>query len=186
VLIKAWQANGGSVMGLSALEAFSQAVDDAASLAALFPIWQDLESHHAAARWRGYLADTNGERMANWVTSSPAWPTLAARLAELETDGHNPEHLLATAIAQRDFTAVADAAATLHYRLEQVGAADAEEQAGGMWRPFSARDITATRFAPALRQLGADGPAHRRTRGSHRNRDARNGRGRSTPRATTP
>ena len=43
---------------LSALEAFSQAVDDAASLATLFPIWQDLESHHSAARWRGYLADT--------------------------------------------------------------------------------------------------------------------------------
>ena len=158
---------------LSALEAFSQAVDDAASLATLFPIWQDLESHHAAARWRGYLADTKGERMANWVTSSPAWPTLAARLAELETEGHNPEQLLAAAIAQRDFTGVVDAAATIHSRLEHVGAAGAEGPAGGMWMPFSARDITATRFAPALRQVGgADGPAHRRTRGADRNRDA--------------
>ena len=69
--------------------------------------------------------------MANWVTSSPAWPTLAARLAELETEGHNPEQLLAAAIAQRDFTGVVDAAATLHYRLEHVGAAGAEGPGGG-------------------------------------------------------
>ena len=139
---------------LSALEALSQAVDDAASLATLFPVWQDLESHHSSARWRGYLADTNGERMANWVTSSPAWPTLAARLAELETEGHNPEQVLAAAVAQRDLTGVVDAAATLHYRLEHVGASGAErDQAGGMWTPFLARDITATRFGPALRQV---------------------------------
>jgi hypothetical protein len=144
----------GNPEDLSALEALSQAIDDAASLATLFPIWQDLESHHAAARWGGYLADTNGARMANWVTSSPAWPTLAARLAALESQGHNPEQLLAAAIAQRDLRGVVDAAATLHYRLEEVAAAGADDgPAVRMWVPFSARELTASRFAPALRQV---------------------------------
>jgi hypothetical protein len=90
--------------------------------------------------------------MALAVTGSAAWPTLAARLATIETAGRDPDTALEAAIASRGLGDTGDVAAVLHYRLELE--ANTAKRAGSLHAPFSLRGIGESPYTAALRRVG--------------------------------
>src|SRR5439155_11766092 len=79
---------------LSALESRDAAMEQAKSLRTLFPIWQDLDSEHTKTTWRDRLTASVDAGFATRLTTSPAWPSLAARLHTIEAAGGDPEAAL--------------------------------------------------------------------------------------------
>jgi hypothetical protein len=145
-----------SAEGVSALEARDLEVEKSKSLRTLFPIWQDLEGEHVKARWLASLTQERGISFASRLTGSPAWPTLAARLADIEASGGDPQTALTAAVDVRGLDDAVDLAAVLHHRLESYRlerhSASAEPD-GGLRAPFSSRDLGDTTYAPAMRQV---------------------------------
>ena len=140
-----------SAEGFSALEARDLEVEKSKSLRTLFPIWQDLEGEHVKARWLASLSQERGISFAFRLTGSPAWPTLAASLADIEASGADPQMALRAAVDVRDLDDAVDLAAVLHHRLQSHTAS--AEQDGGLRAPFSTRDLGDTAYAPAMRQV---------------------------------
>ncbi|MGH9062327.1 MAG: MobF family relaxase, partial [Acidimicrobiales bacterium] len=89
----------------------------AASLARLFPIWQDLIAGRDRHRTETALAGALGPEVAAETLRSQAWPTLAARLRRLNAAGIDTSAVLAGAAAGRDLDDADDVAAVLHWRL---------------------------------------------------------------------
>jgi hypothetical protein len=135
---------------LSAVEARDLAVEHSKSVATLLPMWADLDSEHAKARWHDTLTSSRGEQFATRVVASKAWPALAARLDTIHAAGADPESALQAAIDARSLTGVADLAAVLHHRLDP-NAYTAQEQA--IHAPFGMRALADSPYAPAMRQL---------------------------------
>lgn len=136
---------------LSAVEAREAAVEKSKSLRTLFPIWQDLEAQHQRARWQASLSGERGPRFASRLTGSPAWPTLAARLADIEAAGGDPEMALRNAIGARGFGDAVDLAAVLHHRLDSHHLM--ADRLGGLRASFATRNLADTIYAPAMRQV---------------------------------
>ncbi|MGH9122801.1 MAG: ATP-dependent DNA helicase [Acidimicrobiales bacterium] len=137
---------------LSAVEARDLAVERSQSLATLLPIWADLASEHAKARWYETLTRSRGDQFAARVTASKAWPALATRLDSIQAAGVDAETAFQTAIDARSLTGVTDVAAVLHHRLEHDGDTAAEHS---LHAPFDAHTLTDSPYAPAIRQLAA-------------------------------
>ncbi len=140
-----------SAEGVSALEARDLEVEKSKSLRTLFPIWQDLEGEHAKARWLASLTQERGISFASRLTGSPAWPTLANRLADIEAAGGDPHIALTAAVEVRDLDDAVDPAAVLHQRLQSHSAS--ADRDGGLRAPFSTRNLVDTVYAPPMRQL---------------------------------
>ena len=68
-----------------------------------------------------HALDQAAENMVAGLTDSPAWPTLRAHLMLLAANGADPLEELHTAVASRDLTTAADAAAVLGWRLDDTG-----------------------------------------------------------------
>ena len=92
----------------------------AVSLAALYPIWQDLLAAHGARHAESVLAGIGGPDLATATVGSPAWPALAARLRRLEAAGIDPAAALAGAAARESLDDAEDLAAVLHWRLRHA------------------------------------------------------------------
>jgi hypothetical protein len=137
--------------GVSAVEARDLAVEKSKSLTTLFPIWQDLEGEHLRARWLASLTQERGISLASRLTGSPAWPTVASRLAEIEASGDDPHIALRTAFDVRGFDDAVDLAAVLHHRLQ--GPTASAEGDGELRAAFSTRDLGDSAYAPAMRQV---------------------------------
>ena len=141
---------------VSALEARDLEVEKSQSLRTLFPIWQDLEGEHVKARWLAGLSQERGISFASRLTGSPAWPTLAARLADIEASGDDPNTALRAAVDGRGLDDAVDLAAVLHHRLESHGPerhSGSTDRDSGLSAPFSNRDLCDTAYAPAMRQI---------------------------------
>lgn len=95
----------------------TEQAEAARSLATLFPIWQDLISIAGRARSAQAITGALGAHLAEPVLSSPAWPTLAARLRTLDAAGMNSAALLAAVAHARPLDDADDPAAVLHWRL---------------------------------------------------------------------
>ncbi|HEY2302961.1 MAG TPA: hypothetical protein VGH66_13770 [Acidimicrobiales bacterium] len=68
----------------AALAVKTDEADRARSLKTLSPIWQDLIAAVSAERWQTAVAAACGADLAQQMVSSPAWPTLTARLRVLD------------------------------------------------------------------------------------------------------
>jgi hypothetical protein len=101
----------------AALAVQAEQADTARSLKTLFPIWQDLISIAGTGRWAGAVTGACGTDIGETMLSSPAWPTLAARLRTLDAAGMNSGALLGAVARSRAFDDADDIAAVLHWRL---------------------------------------------------------------------
>ncbi|MEU9503897.1 mobilization protein [Streptomyces sp. NPDC048196] len=90
---------------------------------------------------------------AQQVLDDPAWPPLAAVLADAETAGHDPEQLLQHAARQRTLDDACSTARTLTWRVQRLAARQAPSD-----RARAAQARTTATARPA--QPGHDTPIH--------------------------
>lgn len=107
----------------AALTVQSEENQRAASVATLFPIWQDLVANLTAHKAKSVLTAAYGPAKAVAIVNSPAWPTLAASLRRMDSAGIDAAAALAEAAAERPLGDADDLAAVLQWRLRPVGAA---------------------------------------------------------------
>jgi len=136
----------------AALAVQADEIERAASLATLFPIWQDLLGERGAHEAQTALATACGSHIAASALRSPAWPSLAALLRRLDAAGIDAASALADAARRHDLGDAEDSAAVLHWRLSQAHV----DAAGEHGDTFSERSPNgADEWAVAARQVAA-------------------------------
>lgn len=130
----------------AALTFHTDDVERAASLATLYPIWQDLTGRLADRHAHDSLARACGPDLADIAAASPAWPTLTDRLWRIHAAGIDTAAAVAAAADQAPLDDADDVAALLHWRLGPH-AAQADRQLGESFTqttPAGADPISAT------------------------------------------
>jgi hypothetical protein len=134
---------------LSATETITTAQEEAGSLAILVPRYLHAAHLDADTRYRAAAAGVLGSDTGSGLVADPAWGAVVRRLYNAETNGWEPDRLLATVAAQRELHTADSVAEVIAWRIDGFLTANPEPPTLG---PGVAP------AAPAAATRPADGP----------------------------
>src|SRR5579863_10393099 len=103
---------------LSATEAIRTAQQQAGSLATLVPRYTHAALLLASSRYQKAATGALGEDNARLLTADPAWGVIVSALHTAETQGWQPEHLLAAVVPARELHTADSIGAVIAWRIE--------------------------------------------------------------------
>ena len=131
---------------VSATETITTAQEEAGSLATLVPRYLHAAHLDAETRYRAAAAGVLGSGMGSSLVTDPAWGAVVRRLYDAETNGWEPDRLLATVAAQRELGSADSIAEVIAWRIDGFLAANPEPPAP---RPAAAPAAPAAATKPA-------------------------------------